>query len=140
MANLATTSSKENYFTYPFVMGCSQISLQSVLPPRHITGIVFRLIEYSQGLDSSIPLHEAYQYVFDSTTMLLALVLLNMVHPGRIMPGNESDFPIRKQRKAAGKKIRGRASRFGDALSLHQTEPSEIPSEQATMEPTGPEV
>ena len=72
--------------------------------------------------------------------MLFALVLLNIVHPGRIMPGKESNFPSRKQRKAAGKNIRGRASLFRDALSLHQTETSEVPSEQATMEPTSPEV
>ena len=72
--------------------------------------------------------------------MLFALVLLNIVHPGRIMPGKECDFPSRKQRKAADKNIQGRASRFGDALSLHETEPSEVPSGQGTMKPTGPEV
>ena len=31
--------------------------------------------------------------------MLVALVLFNVVHPGRIMPGKESDFPSRKERK-----------------------------------------
>lgn len=31
--------------------------------------------------------------------MLLALVVFNVVHPGRIMPGKESDFPSRKERK-----------------------------------------
>lgn len=72
--------------------------------------------------------------------MLIALVLLNIVHPGRIMPGKESDFPSRKQRKAAGKNIQGRASRFGDALPLHESETSEIPSEQASTKPPGPEL
>ncbi|KAL8685111.1 MAG: hypothetical protein Q9218_007973 [Villophora microphyllina] len=62
--------------------------------------IVFRLIEYASGLDSSIPNHEAYQYVFDTLPMLLALVVYNVVHPGRIMPGKESDFPSRKERKS----------------------------------------
>ena len=70
--------------------------------------------------------------------MLFALVLLNIVHPGRIMPGKESDFPSRKQRKAAGKNIQGRASRFVDALPLYETEPSETPSEQASTKPTSP--
>ena len=35
--------------------------------------------------------------------MFVALALLNVVHPGRIMPGTESDLPSRKVRKAAGK-------------------------------------
>ncbi|KAJ5923251.1 hypothetical protein N7454_008496 [Penicillium verhagenii] len=61
--------------------------------------IVFRLSEYSQGLDSRLPLHEAYQYCLDSLPMLLALVMVNAVHPGRIMPGKDADIPNRKQRK-----------------------------------------
>ncbi|PWY73125.1 hypothetical protein BO94DRAFT_607609 [Aspergillus sclerotioniger CBS 115572] len=64
--------------------------------------IIFRLCEYAQGLDSSIPLHEAYQYCLDSVPMLLALVLLNVVHPGRIMPGVDGDMPGRKQRRRLG--------------------------------------
>lgn len=61
--------------------------------------IIFRLCEYSQGLKSTIPLHEAYQYCLDTLPMFVALALLNFVHPGRIMPGKESDMPSRKQRK-----------------------------------------
>jgi RTA1 like protein. len=61
--------------------------------------IVFRLCEYSQGLDSKIPLHEAFQYCLDSLPMLLALVMLNFVHPGRVMPGTGSEVPSRKERK-----------------------------------------
>ncbi|RAK95525.1 RTA1 domain-containing protein [Aspergillus ibericus CBS 121593] len=64
--------------------------------------IIFRLCEYAQGLDSSIPQHEAYQYCLDSVPMLLALVGLNVVHPGRLMPGKESDLPGRKERKRMG--------------------------------------
>ncbi|KAL7905195.1 RTA-like protein [Trichoderma velutinum] len=55
--------------------------------------IVFRICEYAQGLDSTIPLHEAYQYALDSLPMLLALVAFNAVHPGRIMRGSESGPP-----------------------------------------------
>ncbi|KAL8796587.1 MAG: hypothetical protein Q9182_007332 [Xanthomendoza sp. 2 TL-2023] len=61
--------------------------------------IIFRLIEYSKGLDSTIPNHEAYQYIFDTLPMFIALILFNVIHPGRIMPGAESDFPSRKERK-----------------------------------------
>lgn len=31
--------------------------------------------------------------------MFTALVLLNIVHPGNVMPGRESDLPSRKARK-----------------------------------------
>lgn len=61
--------------------------------------IIFRLAEYSKGLNSTIPNHEVYQYVFDTLPMLVALVIFNFVHPGRIMPGKISDFPRRKERK-----------------------------------------
>ncbi|CAF9916732.1 MAG: hypothetical protein HETSPECPRED_002994 [Heterodermia speciosa] len=61
--------------------------------------IIFRLVEYAKGFKTTIPLHEAYQYALDSLPMLLALLLLNAFHPGRLMPGPESDFPPRSQRK-----------------------------------------
>ena len=38
-------------------------------------------------------------YCLDSLPMLTALVLLNVVHPGNVMPGKESDLPSRKERK-----------------------------------------
>ncbi|KAE8445853.1 hypothetical protein EG329_012776 [Mollisiaceae sp. DMI_Dod_QoI] len=61
--------------------------------------IIFRLIEYSSGFNSSIPNTEAYMYCLDSVPMFIALVLLNVTHPGNIMPGKESDMPSRKERK-----------------------------------------
>jgi hypothetical protein len=64
--------------------------------------IIFRLVEYSHGVKSSIPSHEAYQYALDSVPMLLALVVLSFVHPGRIMPGKESNLPSRRERKVEG--------------------------------------
>ncbi|KIW50746.1 hypothetical protein PV05_09534 [Exophiala xenobiotica] len=64
--------------------------------------IVFRLCEYSNGLDSTIPNHEAYQYCLDSLPMLLAFILLSIVHPCRIMPGKECEIPSRRERKKTG--------------------------------------
>jgi len=50
--------------------------------------------------------------------MLLALVLLAVFHPGRLMPGKQSDFPSRKERKAMGKgNVHGRV---GGALPLYE--------------------
>jgi len=34
--------------------------------------------------------------------MLIALVLFNVVHPGKMMAGKQSDIPSRKQRKQLG--------------------------------------
>ncbi|KAK5195854.1 hypothetical protein LTR92_004795 [Exophiala xenobiotica] len=64
--------------------------------------IIFRLCEYSNGLDSTVPNHEAYQYCLDSLPMLLAFMLLCIVHPGRIMPGKECEILSRRERQKTG--------------------------------------
>ena len=61
--------------------------------------IVFRLIEYSHGLDDSISRKEVYPYIFDSTMMWIAIVLFNVFHSARLMPGKDSQWPSRKERK-----------------------------------------
>ena len=45
-------------------------------------------------------------YVFDSTPMWIALVLYVVFHPGRLMPGKESDFPSRAERKELGRMMK----------------------------------
>ena len=78
--------------------------------------IIFRLIEYGNGYESGTPVHEAHQYALDSTPMLIALASFNIVHPGRIVPGKESDLPSRKMRKQAGKHyVWGRAGKHAVA-------------------------
>jgi len=59
--------------------------------------IIFRLIEWSHGVNSSIPNHEVFMFIFDSLPMWIAIFLFNIVHPGKIMPGKESDLPSRKE-------------------------------------------
>ncbi|KAI9678741.1 MAG: hypothetical protein M1817_005798 [Caeruleum heppii] len=61
--------------------------------------IIFRLVEYSNGLDSSIPRHEAYMYCLDTLPMLIAIVLFNIIHPGAVMSGKGSDIPGFRQRR-----------------------------------------
>jgi energy-converting hydrogenase Eha subunit E len=58
-----------------------------------IIRIIFRIVEYSSGLTSTIPNHEAYQYALDTLPMFAALVLYILVHPGRIMRGPETEMP-----------------------------------------------
>jgi hypothetical protein len=72
--------------------------------------IIYRFVEFSQGTTSSSPIltHESYTYGLDALPMLLATVLLNIVHPGLVLKGQESEFPrlTRKEKKAVkrGKK------------------------------------
>ncbi|KAF7189394.1 putative lipid transporter atnI [Pseudocercospora fuligena] len=82
--------------------------------------IIFRLIEYSAGMDSTIPNHEAYQYVFDSSLMMVALVLYNVWHPGRTMPGREASLPSRKMRKALKKAGTKQQGRMYDLIPLNR--------------------
>jgi hypothetical protein len=68
--------------------------------------IIFRLVEFSNGMDADknpIPYHEGYFYGLDGVPMIIACFLLNVVHPGRILQGEGSEFPrmSRKEKKAA---------------------------------------
>jgi len=68
--------------------------------------IIFRLVEYAGGLDATknpIPYHEAYFLVLDCLPMLVCCFLVNVVHPGRVLVGENSEFPkgpTRKEKKA----------------------------------------
>lgn len=61
------------------------------------------MVEFSGGVSSSneILLNEAYIFGLDGLPMFLALALLNVVHPGTILKGTQSEFPrlTRKQKK-----------------------------------------
>ncbi|CAK7264470.1 hypothetical protein SEPCBS57363_001098 [Sporothrix epigloea] len=55
--------------------------------------IVFRIVEYSGGLKSTIPNHEVFQYCLDTLPMFIAIFMYNVVHPGRIMRESETEMP-----------------------------------------------
>ncbi|KAF5018662.1 hypothetical protein F66182_9337 [Fusarium sp. NRRL 66182] len=57
--------------------------------------IIYRLIEFSGGLGQDNPLvtHEMYFYILEAAPMFLALLAFNIIHPGRIMTGPDSDMP-----------------------------------------------
>jgi hypothetical protein len=61
--------------------------------------IIFRLVEYSSGYKTGIPTHEAYTWILETLPMFTAVLLLNIFHPGRVMPGQEGNIAGRKQRK-----------------------------------------
>ncbi|POR35144.1 hypothetical protein TPAR_04677 [Tolypocladium paradoxum] len=60
--------------------------------------IIFRLIEFSQGVSSSntILRHEEFQLYLDALPMLIALVALNLVHPGLVLEASECSLPSAK--------------------------------------------
>ncbi|RDW73413.1 hypothetical protein BP6252_07320 [Coleophoma cylindrospora] len=57
--------------------------------------ILFRLVEFSRGSNVSNPLltSEAYFYVLEAVPMFLAILSLNITHPGTILVGVESEMP-----------------------------------------------
>jgi hypothetical protein len=71
------------------------------------TRIIFRMVEFAGGIDPAknpIPYHEVYFMVLDALPMFVAIVLMNIVHPGRILKGEGSEFPkgpTRKEKKEA---------------------------------------
>lgn len=69
--------------------------------------IIFRLVEFGPGIDTDNPIlsNEGFPLGLDAFPMLLALTLLNIVHPGSVLRGPESEFPrmSRKEKKALKK-------------------------------------
>ncbi|KAF3035582.1 hypothetical protein E8E12_006798 [Didymella heteroderae] len=65
--------------------------------------IIFRLVEFTKGFEPGnlMLFDEAYIYCLDASPMLLALLLLSVMHPGRVLVGSESEFPrpSRKEKK-----------------------------------------
>lgn len=67
---------------------------------------IYRLIEFSAGVQSSITTHEFYTYVFDSTPMLAAVALFSVFHPGRSLRGPNSDFSEENRKIKEAKKAK----------------------------------
>lgn len=66
--------------------------------------IVYRLVEFGPGVNAhnQLLIHEEYPLCLDATPILIALVLLNVMHPGFVLRGPDSEFPklSRKEKKA----------------------------------------
>lgn len=61
--------------------------------------IIFRLCEYSQGVDTPLAKNEAALYVLDITTMFIAILFFNIFHPGWYLAGPESEFPKKEKKQ-----------------------------------------
>ena len=69
---------------------------------------IYRLVEFATGIDSPLVKSEWYNYVWDATPMFLALLMLNIEYPGKILQGPRADFRqedkdikmVKKEKKA----------------------------------------
>ncbi|KAJ7735977.1 RTA1 like protein-domain-containing protein [Mycena metata] len=64
------------------------------------TRIIFRLVEFSQGVYTPITEHEAPFYCLEALPMFAALLLWNIFHPGPILVGPNSEFPKKEKKKS----------------------------------------
>ncbi|KAK7018502.1 RTA1-domain-containing protein [Favolaschia claudopus] len=64
--------------------------------------IVYRLIEFSSGVYSTLTMHEAPFYCLEALPMFIALLLWNICHPGQVLVGPDSEFP-KKEKKSKRK-------------------------------------
>jgi hypothetical protein len=85
--------------------------------------IVYRLAEFLIPFDHN-PLFdtEIYMYVLDAVPMFIALVALNILHPGRVLVGPESNYSqgkkqFKAERKAAKKAEKARKKGIADDSS-----------------------
>ncbi|KAM0256095.1 hypothetical protein ACHAQJ_005182 [Trichoderma viride] len=128
-----------NYFEDP--KGCMWLlyALYAVL--AFITmRIVYRLVEFTKGLDPSInalPFHEYYFYSLDAFPMMAALLILAVFHPGRVIRGPNSSLrdatreekkikkaekkereQAKKERKQADKEAKKEQKRLGEEVRI----------------------
>ncbi|KAI1077939.1 RTA1 like protein-domain-containing protein [Whalleya microplaca] len=57
--------------------------------------IIFRLVEFSSGstgVSNPLVTNETYFYVLEGTPMLLAILAFNLIHPGSVLVGPESEM------------------------------------------------
>lgn len=73
---------------------------------------LYRLVEFSAGMESSITKNEWYTWVFDSVPMFIALALFNFFHPGRFLQGDRADFSQENKEKKAAKKQQKEAKKM----------------------------
>ncbi|EPS29314.1 putative lipid transporter atnI [Penicillium oxalicum] len=68
--------------------------------------IIFRISQYAQGTSPTNPVltTEAYEYVFDAVPMFLAVLVLNIIHPGRVLQGPDSGFSAMRRAEKQAKK------------------------------------
>lgn len=85
--------------------------------------IIYRLVQYSGGVESTIPTHEAYFYCFEALPMVIAVWIMNVTHPGRTLVGANSEFP--KKTRAQKKEEKRRKKEAKEARRKRRGQPIE---------------
>jgi hypothetical protein len=94
---------------YTLYVSLTLITVRFPTKPSHLSPtnlhqirIIYRLIEFSGGVYSTLPMHEVYFYVLEAVPMFFACLIMNIFHPGRYLVGPESEFPrkTRAEKKA----------------------------------------
>ncbi|EGX90799.1 RTA1 domain protein [Cordyceps militaris CM01] len=94
--------------------------------------VIYRLLEFGPGINANNKLitNETYPLVLDAMPMVLALVLLNVMHPGLVLRGPDGEFPrmtrrekkTRKQQMKEEKKRKKETKKAGKAGNLTETD------------------
>ncbi|PGG96137.1 hypothetical protein GX51_07974 [Blastomyces parvus] len=61
--------------------------------------IIYRLVEYSSGVETGLATSETAFYCLEAVPMFFGFVLFNVVHPGIVLVGPESEFPKKDKKK-----------------------------------------
>ncbi|KAF5713375.1 phospholipid-translocating ATPase [Fusarium mundagurra] len=113
-------------------MGCMKWLILTMLAVLIliVIRIVYRLIEFGPGVNehNQLLIHEEYPLGLDATPMLIALVLLNIMHPGFVLRGPDSEFPklSRKEKKAIKQQRKMEKKQAKVAKKAHKTGAQEL--------------
>ncbi|KAF5561037.1 phospholipid-translocating ATPase [Fusarium phyllophilum] len=92
--------------------------------------IIYRLIEFGPGVNehNQLLIHEEYPLGLDATPILIALVLLNIMHPGFVLRGPDSEIPklSRKEKKALKQQKKMEKKQAKEAKKARKTGAQEL--------------
>ncbi|RFU75700.1 rta1 domain [Trichoderma arundinaceum] len=97
--------------------------------------IIYRLVEFTKGLDPSInalPFHEYYFYSLDAFPMMVALLILAVFHPGHFLKGPNSSLRDATREENRIKKAEKKARK--QAKKEQKQQDKEATKEQKRME------
>ncbi|EER37127.1 RTA1 domain-containing protein [Histoplasma capsulatum var. duboisii H88] len=73
--------------------------------------IIYRLIEFSKGMETGLATNEKAFYLLEAVPMFLGFVLFNIVHPSIALVGPESEFPKKDKKEIKRKKAEKKAEK-----------------------------
>ncbi|THC93161.1 hypothetical protein EYZ11_007370 [Aspergillus tanneri] len=71
---------------------------------------VFRLVEFSDGINGPTATHEAYFYCLEALPILAAVTILAVIHPSCVLRGPDSEFPPKEKKSKKSKQKKRRSS------------------------------